>query len=116
MKKTIIALLITSVSIMAMENDSYKEFDYQEEMSTKIKKVLKNVNDLHMQNRNSYISKENELIRKIQDNQRVKFVVKDYKKLDIFVREDYTVIEEDYVSKKPSGWRRILIKQTNIWE
>lgn len=115
--KTILALsLLTATSVMALDTDDYTEFDYQEELSSQIHKVLTDVKQLHLKNRESYISRENKTIRDIEDKQRVKFILKDYKKLDVFVRENYTIIDEDYVLKNPSGWRRVLIKQTNIWE
>jgi len=116
MKNKLILLSPILLTSFLYANDAYTEFDYQEELSSKISKVLKDVKQLHLKNRESYISKENKIITDIEDKQRVKFILKDYKKLDVYVRENYTVINNDYILKNPAGWRRVLIKQTNIWE
>lgn len=111
-----ILTLLSTLTLSGLETDDYKEFNYEEELSSKIKKVLTDVKQLHLKNRESYISRENQIIKDIEDKQRVRFILKDYKKLDIYVRENYTIINNNYILKNPSGWRRVLIKQTNIWE
>lgn len=123
--KLLQVLLLTSLSTSMFageydygdkSRDNYAEFDYHEELSKQLKETLKDIKSITKDTKENYIIKRNRTINEIQDRQRVKFNVKDYKKMDIFVREDFTVIDTNYVLKNPSGWRRILIKESNIWE
>jgi len=118
MKKIILisSMLFFTSNLFSYENETYTEFNYEEELSSEISKALHNVHDLHLKNRQSFISNKNKIISEIENRNRVKFLLKDYKKVDIYIREDYSVISDKYVLKNPPGWRRILIKETNIWE
>ena len=109
-----ICLLLTSIN--AKNTDSIAEFSYKEVLQQELDNNLKTLSINRGEARESVISNKNKLIKKYEEKQRVKFVLKDYKKIDIYVRNNYTVIDNNYVLKNPAGWRRVLIKETNVWE
>jgi hypothetical protein len=68
-------------------------------------------------NRNTNISNSNKQIKSIYQTMKPpQFSIKENKKIHIYTRESYKIIEDNYVMKTPSQWKTILIKTKNIWE
>lgn len=58
----------------------------------------------------------NNRIQSIEESKRTNFTIKSPKQLDLWVRGSFTIIENDYVVKNAPTWKKILIKQKNIWD
>ena len=64
----------------------------------------------------NYISNFNDRIDAIEQQKRTSFnLVKD-REIDIYVRESYTILENDYVIKNAPVWKKVLIKPKQAWE
>ena len=104
-----IMLLLLMYNINMYSNDK-KNMNYEVQ---KMISEIKNFKKEQKPNLNEIINTKelNKVNSKIP-----KFVVKKKKKLHMYVRESYTIIEDDLIVKHPEGWKSVLIKEENLWD
>jgi hypothetical protein len=66
--------------------------------------------------KNNLFYQMNRRIQKIEDSKRTEFILKSPRVVDIYLRESYTILEKDFVIKNAPVWKKVLIKQKNIWD
>jgi len=116
LKLNLITKILAFVSLFSLSNAFQDIFDYENEINKAYNEISISFNEEKKTRESSYLSKINQIKENIEKSKRVNFIVKDYKKIDIYVREEYSIIDNKYVMKRPPSWRKILIKEKNIWE
>ena len=117
MKKTLCAaaLLLTTTSSFA-ENfgntGSYQAKNWQDVYNQTVEQVAA---DRKLQEQN-YLFNLNKRIDSIEAQKRTSFDITAPRVVDIYVRESYTVLENDYVVKNAPIWKKVMIKQKEVWD
>jgi len=117
MKKQAIILIASIISSATFASGTLNSNSYQELSWKDIKEqtVIKIKTDKISQtaNQNYQVNKR---LESIEADKRTSFTIKSPRVIDIWVRESYTILENDYIIKNAPVWKKILVKQKNIWE
>lgn len=117
MTKSLIFTAITLTSTMSLaesfgNNDSYQDQNWNQvytETVSKLKEDRKSQSD-------NFIYNVNQRINKIEKSKRTSFTINAPRVVDMYVRESYTVLERDYIVKNAPIWKKVLIKQKEVWD
>jgi carboxylesterase type B len=102
----------TNFSPINMGTNSYQEKNWSQVANNLKEKLLK----LKKGQKNNLVSKMNERVKKIERQKRTTFTITAPRVLDVYVRESYLVLEDKFVIKNAPVWKRVLIKEKDIWE
>ncbi len=108
-------IFLASLSISVFSagyKSSYQEMSWSDVKKNTIDKI-KVAKTKQSQN---LIFKLNSRIKEIENAKKTKFEIVAPKVVDIWLRESYTVLENDYIIKNAPVWKKVLIKQKNIWD
>jgi hypothetical protein len=95
-----------------LNTNSYQEKNWSE-VSENIKTKMINLKKNHSKN---LVKRMNERVKKIERQKRTTFTITAPKVMDVFVRDSYLVLEDKFVIKNAPVWKRVLIKEKDIWE
>ncbi len=101
-----------NISIFANYKSSYQEMTWDQVKKQTIDKIQISKKK---QSKN-LIFNLNSRIKEIEKAKKAKFEIIAPKVVDIWLRESYTVLENDYIIKNAPVWKKVLIKQKNIWD
>lgn len=110
-KITILATFMM-FSLPLLANSSYQNLSWDEVKKLTIDKINQ---EKQLQKQNLFYQM-NQRIKKIEDSKRTEFILKAPRVVDIYLRESYTILEKDFVIKNAPVWKKVLIKQKNIWD
>ena len=102
---------LSPISANATKN-SYQDLSWDEVKKLTIDKIKQ---EKTLQ-KNNLFYQMNRRIQKLEDSKRTEFILKAPRVVDIYLRESYTVLEKDFVIKNAPVWKKVLIKQKNIWD
>lgn len=106
-----LVIALTSISAQA-KSSSYQDLSWDQVKKLTIDKIKQ---EKKLQ-KNNLFYQMNRRIQKIEDSKRTEFILKAPRVVDIYLRESYTVLEKDFVIKNAPVWKKVLIKQKNIWD
>ena len=110
-------VLLASVGLITMSTQANYTSSYQEMTWDQVKKeTIHKIKTAKTKQSNNLIYKLNSRIKEIESSKKTKFIINNPKEVDIWLRESYTVLEDDYVIKNAPVWKKILIKQKNVWD
>ncbi len=113
MKKIIFMVAIAmNISVFANYKSSYQEMTWDEVK----KRTIDKIEVAKKKQSKNLIYKLNSRIKEIESAKKAKFEIIAPKVVDIWLRESYTVLENDYIIKNAPVWKKVLIKQKNIWD
>ena len=95
-----------------IKSSSYQELSWKDIKEQTVIKIKSDRQD-QVNNTTYQINKR---LEAIEADKRTSFTIKSPRVIDIWVRESYTVLENDYIIKNAPVWKKILVKQKNIWE
>ena len=115
--KNLIFTILTLASTISLaenfgNNDSYQDQTWNQvynETVSKIKKERKNQSE-------NFVYNVNQRINKIEKSKRTSFTINAPRVVDMYVRESYTVLERNYIVKNAPIWKKVLIKQKEVWD
>lgn len=109
MKKILLPLLVTS----SLFSETVV-FDLEELMKGQPSVVERNI-DVE---RTTKTPKElyNSNVERFSKQSLTKFKIKKHKTIDIYVRENFTILANSYVVKQPEHWVKILVKEKQVWQ
>lgn len=118
-KKLIFASLLIATSSMAFaesnsfgNNQSYQNQSWQDVYH----QTLGEVKSQREQQQQNFIYNLNQRIDQIEQSKRTSFEINAPQQVDVYVRESYTVLEKDFVVKNAPVWKKVLIKQKEVWD
>lgn len=106
------AMAISFSGVAKVYTSSYQEMSWDEVK----KKTINKIQEAKGSQSKNLIFKLNSRIKEIENAKKAKFEIVAPKVVDIWLRESYTVLENDYIIKNAPVWKKVLIKQKNIWD
>lgn len=116
MKKIFITLSLLIGSTFASQAIAY-ESPYRDMSWSDVKKLTwDKINSAKKLQTKNTVFKLNQRINDIEASKRTQFTIKKPKIVDVWVRESFVILENSFVIKNAPTWKKILIKQKNVWE
>lgn len=116
MKKTLIALTILITPSIFSVAYAY-ESPYRDMSWAEVKKqTWDKINEAKQTQTKNTVFKLNQRINEIEASKRTQFTIKKPQIVDVWVRESFVILENSFVIKNAPTWKKILIKQKNVWE
>lgn len=119
MKKIKITILLATLGLASVataqtygNHNSYQNEDWTQVYNQTVSEIK---NQQKQQDKN-YVFEMNERVNKIESSKRTKFTINAPRVVDVYVRESYTVLEKNYIVKNAPIWKKVMIKQEEIWD
>lgn len=110
--------VLAMVSTTSMANGTYgNNGTYQNQSWEDIyKQTVGEVKKKRAAQNENFIYNVNQRLNAIEKSKRTTFTINAPRVVDVYVRESYTVVENKYVVKNAPIWKKVLIKQEEIWD
>jgi len=117
MKNNKIKIIGFAMIITVATNTFAYTGSYQEKSWSDVKKeTIGKIKEAKESQRENLYYKMNKRIEKIEKNKRTSFVIRSPKVVDVYLRESFTILESDFVIKNAPVWKKILIKEKELWD
>lgn len=113
-------IILISLSTLFIGNGLFAGDIWGDRFNADLKKLTENsivkIDENKEKEVKNTVFQKNRLIEAIDKKNIPQLIVKNPKKIHIFVRKNYTHIGDDVVSLEPAQWKTVIVKQKQEWD